>query len=93
MFIHLKSAESVQLKWLSEKDVAEVQTRFEDYMAQKDTPNTVQIKQETSNADELLKYAELYKQGLLTEEEFETKKKRVIIITYSFLFNLCFVLL
>ncbi len=78
MFIHLKSAESVQLKWLSEKDVAEVQTRFEDYMAQKDTPNTVQIKQETSNADELLKYAELYKQGLLTEEEFETKKKELL---------------
>lgn len=78
MFIHLKSAESVQLKWLSEKDVSEVQTRFEDYMAQKDTPNTVQIKQETSNADELLKYAELYKQGLLTEEEFETKKKELL---------------
>ena len=78
MFIHLKSAESVQLKWLSEKDVSEVQTRFEDYMAQKDTPNTVQIKQETSNADELLKYAELYKQGLLTEEEFKTKKKELL---------------
>lgn len=33
---------------------------------------------ETSNADELLKYAELYKQGLLTEEEFEAKKKELL---------------
>lgn len=78
LFIHLKSAESVQLKLLSEKDVAEVQTRFENYMAEKDAPNTVQIKQETSNADELLKYAELYKQGILTEEEFEAKKKELL---------------
>lgn len=78
LFIHLKSAESVQLKLLSEKDVAEVQTRFENYMAEKDAPSTVQIKQETSNADELLKYAELYKQGLLTEEEFEAKKKELL---------------
>lgn len=33
---------------------------------------------ETSNADELLKYAELYKQGLLTEEEFTAMKKKLI---------------
>ena len=78
LFINLKSAESVQLYNISEKDVAEVQTRFENYMAEKDTPNTVQIKQETSNADELLKYAELYKQGLLSEEEFEAKKKELL---------------
>lgn len=78
LFINLKSADSVQLYNISEKDVAEVQTRFENYMAEKDTPNTVQIKQETSNADELLKYAELYKQGLLSEEEFEAKKKELL---------------
>lgn len=29
-------------------------------------------------ADELLKYAELYKQGFLTEEEFEAKKKELL---------------
>ena len=33
---------------------------------------------DTSNADELLKYAELYKQGLLSEEEFEAKKKELL---------------
>ena len=32
----------------------------------------------TSNADELLKYAELYKQGILTEEEFELIKKDLL---------------
>ena len=33
---------------------------------------------DTSKADELLKYAELYKQGLLSEEEFEAKKKELL---------------
>ena len=78
LFIRMHSGEPVQLKFISEKDVAEVQAKFEKYMAQKDTPNTVQINQETSNADELLKYAELYKQGILTEEEFEAKKKELL---------------
>ena len=32
----------------------------------------------TSNADELLKYAELYKQGILSEEEFELIKKDLL---------------
>lgn len=34
--------------------------------------------QSTTNADELLKYAELYKEGLLTKEEFEAKKKELL---------------
>ena len=37
--------------------------------------NTIIESNRSTNADELLKYAELYKQGLLTEEEFEAKKK------------------
>ena len=32
----------------------------------------------SSNVDDLMKYAELYKQGLLTEEEFEQKKKELL---------------
>ncbi|MBR2858203.1 SHOCT domain-containing protein [bacterium] len=78
LFIHMHSGEHVQLKFITEKDADEIQKRFENYLAEKDTPNTVQIKQETSNADELLKYAELYKQGILTEEEFEAKKKELL---------------
>lgn len=32
----------------------------------------------TSNADELMKYAELYEKGLLTEEEFSALKKKLL---------------
>ena len=32
----------------------------------------------TSNADELKKYAELRDQGIITEEEFQTKKKKLL---------------
>ena len=56
----------------------EVQQRYEKFINEKNVSNTVQINQETSNADELLKYAELYKQGLLSEEEFEAKKKELL---------------
>ncbi len=40
--------------------------------------NTIIESNRSTNADELLKYAELYKQGLLTEEEFEAKKKELL---------------
>lgn len=78
LFIHMHSGEHVQLKYISKERVEEVQKRYENFINKKDIPNTVQINQETSNADELLKYAELYKQGLLTEEEFEAKKKELL---------------
>ena len=32
----------------------------------------------TSNADELKKYAELRDQGIITEEEFQSKKKKLL---------------
>jgi len=32
----------------------------------------------TSNADELKKYAELRDQGIITEEEFQSKKKSLL---------------
>ena len=32
----------------------------------------------TSNADELKKYAELRDKGIITEEEFESKKKKLL---------------
>jgi hypothetical protein len=41
------------------------------------TQTVVQEKPD-SNADELLKYAELYEKGLLTKEEFEAKKKELL---------------
>lgn len=35
-------------------------------------------KNSNNNADELMKYAELYEKGLLTKEEFENKKKEIL---------------
>jgi len=32
----------------------------------------------TSNADEIKKYAELRDQGIITEEEFQSKKKKLL---------------
>ena len=74
----MHSGEHVQLKFISKETVDEVQQRYEKFINEKNVSNTVQINQETSNADELLKYAELYKQGLLSEEEFEAKKKELL---------------
>jgi hypothetical protein len=39
---------------------------------------SMNIKYYVINADELLKYVELYEKGLLTKEEFETKKKELL---------------
>ena len=40
--------------------------------------NTITTENNTSTADELIKYGELYKQGLLTEEEFNDIKKKLL---------------
>jgi len=37
-----------------------------------------QIKPDLSNADELKKYADLRDQGIITEEEFQAKKKKLL---------------
>lgn len=44
------------------------------------TPTTTKVieKSTSTNADELLKYAELYEKGLLTKEEFDLKKKELL---------------
>ena len=39
---------------------------------------TEQLKPELSNADELKKYAELRDQGIITETEFQAKKKKLL---------------
>lgn len=79
LFIHLKSSEHVQLKDISDDDVNEVHIRFENYINKKNKPIVQNnINQNGSDADELLKYAELYEKGLLTKEEFETKKQQIL---------------
>ena len=39
---------------------------------------TKQLKPDLSNADELKKYADLKDQGIITEEEFQAKKKKLL---------------
>lgn len=74
LFINLNSFDSVQLKNIKEKDVEEITKRYENFI----NNNNQQAQQTTSNADELLKYAELYEKGLLTKEEFDQKKHELL---------------
>ncbi len=55
--------------------------KWNNYQKNKETPTPVPVQKEepkSSNADELLKYAELYEKGLLTKEEFDVKKKELL---------------
>lgn len=75
LLIHMNSGEYIHLKHISKENVDKVHEKFENFIIQK---NNSTINQKLSNADELLKYADLYKQGFLTEEEFEAKKKELL---------------
>lgn len=44
----------------------------------KETKTETIIKQETSNADELKKYKDLLDSGIITQEEFDAKKKQLL---------------
>lgn len=77
LVINLKSSDNVLLKNLDEKFVKMVQDAFNDFMAKDGSGEPVVVKA-GSNADELLKYAELFEKGLLTQEEFEAKKKELL---------------
>lgn len=54
--------------------------KYNNFIASSTITENNSSSESTSNADELLKYAELYKQGLLSEEEFEAKKKELLSI-------------
>ena len=79
LFIHFKSLEKLNLAGVSKKDADELKSRFDKYLQENPPEDSTTSNNNTStNADELLKYAELYKQGILTEEEFEAKKKELL---------------
>lgn len=76
VIINTKGAEHVQLKFIKKEDFELMNTAFESYLekahsTQKNVPAS-------SDADELLKYAELYEKGLLTKEEFDMKKAELL---------------
>ena len=68
--ITLKNEDEFKLRYITKNDADEVKRRFSIFSIGDHAP--------ASNADELLKYAELYEKGLLTEEEFEAKKKELL---------------
>ena len=56
----------------------ELHEKYNNFISNSTVSETNKSQEVTNKADELLKYAELYKQGLLTEEEFEAKKKELL---------------
>ena len=74
VIINLKSSEFVELKNINKDDAESLVKLYEEFINRENAPanNT------TSSADELMKYAELYEKGLLTEEEFNQIKKNIL---------------
>lgn len=56
----------------------ELLEKYNNFISSSNVAENNSSSQSTTSADELLKYAELYKQGLLTKEEFEAKKKELL---------------
>lgn len=75
VIINTKSAEHIQLKFVSEKNYNLLNDAFEDYMKK---PKETAIISKSSKADDLVRYAELYEKGLITEEEFNKLKNEII---------------
>ena len=76
VIINTKGAEHVQLKFVTKDDFDLMNNAFESYLEKTHKPQ--QSIPSTSNADELLKYAQLYERGLLTKEEFDMKKAELL---------------
>ena len=77
--IYLKSSDRVQLKHVNKGMVDLVTGKYNEYMESKINGNAENVTNaSTSNVDELMKYADLYERGLLTQEEFEQKKKELL---------------
>lgn len=73
VMINTKSSErAIELVHVKEEDFNRLVEAFDKYNNQEKTDSIV------TNVDELLKYAELYEKGLLTKEEFTTKKKELL---------------
>ena len=75
VIINTKSAEHIQLKFVSEDNFNLLNDAYEDYIRK---PQDVPIISQTSKADDLVKYAELFEKGLITQEEFTMMKKEII---------------
>ena len=73
VMINTKGAErAVQLKYVKQEDYQTLCNTYDKYMENKLN------NKENSTADELLKWHNLYKEGIISEEEFENKKKELM---------------
>lgn len=75
MIINTKSAEHIQLKNVSEKNYNRLNDAFENFIKK---PSETAIISQSSKADDLVKYAELYEKGLISEDEFNKLKNEII---------------
>lgn len=73
--INTKSKEHIVLKHVREY-VEDMNTAYASYIEK--TSKIQENNSTTTDADELLKYAELYEKGFLTEEEFNMKKAELL---------------
>ena len=75
MIINTKSSEHIQLKFVSEKNYNLLNDAFEEYMRK---PQETPIISQSSKANDLVKYADLFEKGLISEEEFNKLKNEII---------------
>lgn len=75
----IKGGEHITLIHISERDYNLINNKWEEYKAKTNNAQTSQSSEPNNNsADELMKYAELYEKGLLSEEEFAAMKKKLL---------------
>ena len=59
-------------------NAAEITKAISDLIANRRTASTINLSTTQSNADELKKYKDLLDQGIITQEEFDAKKKQLL---------------
>ena len=71
---------SGKIKFMFIENTAEIHTVISKLLMNRQDKNnsTVQVNQEVSAADELKKYKELLDSGVITQEEFDAKKKQLL---------------
>lgn len=75
VIINTKSAEHIQLKFVGEENFNLLNDAFENYI---NKPQETAYISQSSKADDLLKYAELFEKGLISKEEFNILKSEII---------------
>ena len=78
--ITLSGSDVIALKSIFDKSTQNFYTMLTKVVEEKKKPQPTQIIQQetTTNADELLKWHELYEKGVISEEEFNQKKKELL---------------